>query len=592
MNRTIRLDVHGVKDYIRLECEGAGKGVVFHKREDLQTPYTTGDTIHFYEPNAHWNEEEWDMWLYEVYHEIGHESPENQHPYWKDMVVELGISSQSFFGSMLNLVSDHIQEHNRTGTYAGRDQILKRGRSLFTELRLLSPEVMTKPRDSKESKAFKVVAVVDAIHRMTWNEQLWGVEYALEYFEEDELDMYNQVIDCGVRIDKGKNEWDGYNITCEILKALGFDPEEEQEKGKSPTSGKGEGEGEEGEAGGAGDEGDEGDGSTKSGKDFMSEVSDMIFHTHYEDPKEGGYNTTMAGIHIEYDDSDWDRHDKEFQCNDPVIIDMKSGDYAHLGAEINSAVTNQYRKLISNLNANSMLADKVKMLLTSMKQVRWNHGMKRGRISSKNIWKGTKAGGYSQEVFKQRAPKLDMNTAVTVLADFSGSMGGDKYVHAAKAGVLLNEALVKIGVPIELLGFSEDYRGPTNVIMSPFHEISVGEDELTERYATAGNWMCQNSDGESIMWAYSRLIKRPEKRKVLIVLSDGSPAAFNSSGNLNVFTKKVVESIEEGGRAEIYGVGIMDSNVERFYKDHKVINDAAELEDLLIGLVKNKVIGV
>jgi cobalamin biosynthesis protein CobT len=197
------------------------------------------------------------------------------------------------------------------------------------------------------------------------------------------------------------------------------------------------------------------------------------------------------------------------------------------------------------------------------------------------------------DVYKKRTTQLELNTAVSILADHSGSMAGDKYAHACKAGLMLNEAMGKIGVPVELLGFSEDGRGPINVIIKPFTEVTAPQSELQERYASAGSWMCQNSDGESIVWAFNRLRKRKEKRRILIVLSDGSPAAYNGSSMAEYYyTQQVVESIEEDTPIEIYGIGIMDDNVKRIYKDHKVLHHADDLENMLLGLVKNKVLGI
>lgn len=580
----MRLDYHGARSWVRMSASTRGLGVVFHKEGELRAPYTDGGNIHVTEPNACWTEEQWIAWEYELEHEIGHESEENYHPYWKDLMKEKDISTNSFFGNLWNLVEDSTQEHNRFGKYSGRDDRLCKGRNLFTQERLLSDEAMQREYETPEGKAFRAVAMHDVIERGSWNKLLAGVgsvgKLALPDDEQEMMDKIEHI-----RIRDCKNGLDSYQAVRDILEALGYDPDEEEQKGKG--KGKGEGEGEGKGKGGRG----EGEPAEGSG-DGEPEYSDLLMHKHYEKPEYDGadkYNKSWAGQHIEYDDKH-DAYADGFVPSDPVILDLSKDELN--GYRDDPYYTSSAARMIENVQGGDMLASQVKMLLTSMKQSKWQHGHKRGRISGKNLWKASKGGGYQQEVFKRKVQKLELNTAVTILTDNSGSMSGDKFAHAAKAGVMLNEALVKIGVPVELLSFSEDGRGALDIIVSPFHEIAVSEEELTRRYAMCTNWMCQNSDGESIQWAYNRLIKRPEKRKVLIVLSDGSPAAFNPSGSEVGFTKRVIKEIEETGRAEIYGIGIMDSNVQKFYTHHKVLHESNELEDMLLGLVKNKVMGI
>jgi cobaltochelatase CobT len=99
--------------------------------------------------------------------------------------------------------------------------------------------------------------------------------------------------------------------------------------------------------------------------------------------------------------------------------------------------------------------------------------------------------------------------------------------------------------------------------------------------------MEENADGDSILFAYNRLKGRKEKKKLLIVLSDGQPAAHRGRG-IYGFTHKVVKQIEKEGVVDIYGIGIESSAVENFYTQHTVINDSSELEKALLTVLKNK----
>ena len=60
----------------------------------------------------------------------------------------------------------------------------------------------------------------------------------------------------------------------------------------------------------------------------------------------------------------------------------------------------------------------------------------------------------------------------------------------------------------------------------------------------------ENIDGEALDWAYKRLATRPEKRKILMVISDGAPVddstlSSNKSTYLDSHLKYVIKFIEK-----------------------------------------------
>ena len=81
-----------------------------------------------------------------------------------------------------------------------------------------------------------------------------------------------------------------------------------------------------------------------------------------------------------------------------------------------------------------------------------------------------------------------------------------------------------------------------------------------------------------MQYAWSRLSQRPEKRKVMIVLSDGSPAAETSfgDGHLRKHLRSVIANLKDA-KCELIGIGILDDSVEAFYDKHVVVSS---LEDL------------
>jgi cobaltochelatase CobT len=94
-----------------------------------------------------------------------------------------------------------------------------------------------------------------------------------------------------------------------------------------------------------------------------------------------------------------------------------------------------------------------------------------------------------------------------------------------------------------------------------------------------------NVDGESLMMAAMRLVKRREQRKVLMVLSDGMPSAYGIDEHLCRHLSDTVKTIEKMG-IEVVGIGIKDDSVKRFYPKNVVISDIEALPGVVMGQLK------
>jgi cobalamin biosynthesis protein CobT len=104
--------------------------------------------------------------------------------------------------------------------------------------------------------------------------------------------------------------------------------------------------------------------------------------------------------------------------------------------------------------------------------------------------------------------------------------------------------------------------------------------------------MFGNPDGDSILWTYDRLVKRKEKKKLLIVLSDGSPAASKSSAGLGEYTLKIIGEIEQSKNVDIYGLGLCSDSVKYYYKSNSVVQRPEDIPSKLIELIERKIINV
>tara|TARA_X000000368_G_C23024614_1_gene709588 strand:- start:1410 stop:1976 length:567 start_codon:yes stop_codon:yes gene_type:complete len=91
----------------------------------------------------------------------------------------------------------------------------------------------------------------------------------------------------------------------------------------------------------------------------------------------------------------------------------------------------------------------------------------------------------------------------------------------------------------------------------------------------------ENIDGEALIWASSRLKKRPESRKILIVISDGAPVddstlSVNESNYLEKHLKSTIIAIEDKTEIELLAIGI-GHDVKQYYNKAITIHDVEEL---------------
>lgn len=227
------------------------------------------------------------------------------------------------------------------------------------------------------------------------------------------------------------------------------------------------------------------------------------------------------------------------------------------------------------------------------KQRDWDPGQTRGLLDPKRL--ATVMTG-SRNFYRVRRPLEMVDTAVTLLIDMSGSMNGQKAVEAMKAAFIFAESLTKVGVPIEVLGFTSDRKVASHgysragiidiPVFKSFREsmsASMWKVALASN-ATQSRAGGNNADGDSLLHAWQRLRKRPEPRKVLIVFSDGQPCT-SGHGNEHEHLKRVVNMLTVQG-CECVGIGIMDHSVQNYYPEHIVIRKADELAEKAGGFLR------
>jgi cobaltochelatase CobT len=98
-----------------------------------------------------------------------------------------------------------------------------------------------------------------------------------------------------------------------------------------------------------------------------------------------------------------------------------------------------------------------------------------------------------------------------------------------------------------------------------------------------------NNDAAAVLWCYNRLMRRPEERKILLVLSDGHPATHNVRNPQEALIH-VVKGIEADPRVELMGLGITCDAVKRYYTQSVVVHKAPDMSTALIDLIANKML--
>ncbi len=194
------------------------------------------------------------------------------------------------------------------------------------------------------------------------------------------------------------------------------------------------------------------------------------------------------------------------------------------------------------------------------------------------------------------------DTVVSLLIDNSGSMRGRPIAIAAITTDILARTLERCGVKVEILGFTTrswkggrardlwlaqgrpEHPGRLNDLRHIIYKSADAPWRRTRRnlgLMLKEGLLKENIDGEALIWAYNRLARRPEQRKILMVISDGAPVddstlAVNPANILEQDLHNVVSWIERRGRVELTAIGI-GHDVSRYYRKSLTISDAADL---------------
>ena len=259
----------------------------------------------------------------------------------------------------------------------------------------------------------------------------------------------------------------------------------------------------------------------------------------------------------------------------------------------------------------SRLANKLYRKLQSKQNRSWNFDLDEGILDTSKLTRIITNSNNSLSYKKEKEIKFE-DTTVTLLIDNSGSMRGKPIMVAALTTDMIAATLEKCKIKVEILGFTtkawkggktrehwlkngkEKNPGRLNDLR---HIIYKSADQNSKKSKINLGLMLkegllkENIDGEALLWATSRMSKRPESRKILIVISDGAPVddstlSVNNSNYLEKHLKSTILSIEERSNIELLAIGI-GHNVGQYYSKAITIHDVEELGGIMFEKIES-----
>ena len=222
-------------------------------------------------------------------------------------------------------------------------------------------------------------------------------------------------------------------------------------------------------------------------------------------------------------------------------------------------------------------------------------------------------GNNCDNIFFTKEQKKTSDIAVTILVDNSGSMRGRLIKISSIICYIIAKTLSKAGVNIEILGFTtlgwnggaslelfnrqnpnpNQFEGLNNgrvsdilhIVYKSFDQSAIDKHLLNISLMQKESILKENIDGEALQWAYERIAKREEKKKIIFVISDGTPVddatlSLNDKSYLKDHLRQVIYKIEKQKDIHLIAIGIMH-DVGKYYQNAIRIDSIEELSKTL-----------
>jgi len=300
-------------------------------------------------------------------------------------------------------------------------------------------------------------------------------------------------------------------------------------------------------------------------------------------------------------------NDKEYNIYTSKFDEVAKAEKLETNEEISKLRKTLDQQLTSFQDLITKLANKLQRQLLAKQNRAWDFDLEEGLLDSSKLTRII-IDPQNSLSFKKEKDLEFKDTVVSLLIDNSGSMRGRPITIAAICADILSRTLERCSVKVEILGFTtKNWKGgksreewnrnnkPKNAgrLNDLLHIVYKSADTQWRRAKNNLGLMLkegllkENIDGEAILWAFNRLKRRKEERKIMMIISDGAPVddstlSVNSGDFLEKHLKKIVKFIENKSDIEILAIGI-GHDVSRYYKKAIKITDVQELGDVMIG---------
>lgn len=253
------------------------------------------------------------------------------------------------------------------------------------------------------------------------------------------------------------------------------------------------------------------------------------------------------------------------------------------------------------------LASRLQRVLLAQQKRQWQFDLEEGQLDSARLARIV-TDPLVPLSFKAESETPFRNTTITLLIDNSRSMLGRPIMIAAACADILARTMERCGVTVEILGFTtchlhggcsteawQQLGSPENPgRLNDLRHIIYKSADTSYRSSRRNlglmldrDILKQNIDGEALTWAYQRLNKRPEQRRILMTISDGAPVdtstlGANAGDYLARHLQSVVDDIERSKNVELMAIGI-GHDVGRFYSQAVSVFDARQLGPVMLG---------
>lgn len=253
------------------------------------------------------------------------------------------------------------------------------------------------------------------------------------------------------------------------------------------------------------------------------------------------------------------------------------------------------------------LAQQLQRQLQSWEATGWQRGLDDGMLDLHRITRVRTHHSGVPMIYKQPHLSLARDCVVTLLLDNSGSMRGKPILITALCADILAHTLERCGVKVEILGYTtRQWKGgqamrdwadagkPQNPgRLNELRHVVYKSADQSWRQARLGiatmlkeGLLKENIDGEALLWAHGRLLKRREKRKIMMVISDGAPVddatlAANRPDYLEEHLHDTISWISLMKKIELVAIGI-GHDVTRYYPRATVVKDIETLAQTML----------